>query len=891
MTTAKDWDDKSEFEEYRDTCKAVRDLAGKGVLAVMLRDEPMQKAASIGLELLQLVAQIENRYSQLKQQRNVLEFDDLLARTQTLLTDENYSQIQRNLARSTQLLMVDEFQDTDPLQVAIVKALRGEDWADQGLFVVGDFKQSIYRFRGAEPRVSSELRATLPEESRLSLTTNFRSQPAILDFVNALFHDAFSESYEPLAAHRPQLTPTPSVEFLWSEPAASSPEDEANSRLTKAGRARLQEARYIARRLAQLIDEGTHLVAETDEQGNPSTRPLQLGDIVILFRTLGDVALYEEALREYGLDYYLAGGHAFYTQQEIHDVMHLLRAVASPLDDLSLAGVLRSPMFALTDESLFWLVELGGSLNAGLFADELPEELSAAERAKVVRAASTLSELRQQKDQLLVAELLSHAIAVTGYDATLQTEFMGTRKWANVQKLIEQARTLDRTRPGDLHGFVTQLSEFVVRAPKEPLAATRAEGDVIRLMTIHYAKGLEFPLVVVPDLDRKGKSSDRNPVFDLQLGPLVPAEDKRDIVGWDLHRFVEQEQELEERKRLLYVACTRAADYLILSSSVEDLHQPKTDWMKFLGENFDLVTGAALKQLPSGYRLPEIRVIASEPKTDRKPEGPSRGADLQKLIAEAHQLAEAGRGVVPDEVAPIAADSRARKRFSFSRLTGELVVSRESRVASDEILKEPAAAESNEVDLDGRGLGSLVHAVLERLDFSQPVDDLLGLCEYLAPSYFEDEWNTAAVEASELVGTFLKSSRCAALAAARSVHREIEFILPWPVGQPSAEGRYLQGYIDCLYEDAEGGWHVLDYKSNRVPAAGVGELAKTYDLQMFVYHLACEQAIGVAPVESVLHFLRPGEEVRCTWNPSQIASMSEQVQQAIESVLNKPEPR
>ena len=335
VTTAKDWDDKSDFEEFRDNCKAVRDLVGKGVLSVALRDVPMQKAASIGLELLQLVAQIENRYTEIKRQRNVLEFDDLLARTQTLLTDDNYPQIQRNLARSTQLLMVDEFQDTDPLQVAIVKALRGEDWAEQGLFVVGDFKQSIYRFRGAEPRVSSELRATLPEESRLSLTTNFRSQPAILDFVNALFHDAFAESYDPLAAHRPQLTVTPSVEFLWSE----LPQEETNSRSGKAGRARLQEARYLARRLAQLIDEGTHLVAETDEQGNPSTRPLQLGDIVILFRTLGDVALYEEALREYGLDYYLAGGHAFYTQQEIHDVMHLLRAVASPLDDLSLAGV------------------------------------------------------------------------------------------------------------------------------------------------------------------------------------------------------------------------------------------------------------------------------------------------------------------------------------------------------------------------------------------------------------------------------------------------------------------------------------------------------------------------------------------------------------------------
>ncbi|NOZ38957.1 MAG: UvrD-helicase domain-containing protein, partial [Planctomycetes bacterium] len=887
VCTKKDWADEADYNAMRDACKAVRDLIDKSLLRYPLASEKLEAAAAIGLDLLQLVAEVSARYTDAKQQRNVLEFDDLLSRTEALLTDKRYPQVQQNLVRSTQLLMVDEFQDTDPLQVAIVKALRGDNWAEQGLFVVGDFKQSIYRFRGAEPRVSSELRATLPAESRLSLTTNFRSQPAVLDFVNALFHDAFAEGYEPLSAHRPQLSPTPAIEFLWAQPDANpqqsdnskSRENKGDRRLGDAARARMQEARFIARRLAQLLDEGEPLVVDTSHSSEPTARPLQLGDIAILLRSLSDVALYEEAFREYGLDYYLAGGHAFYAQQEIYDVLHLLRAIASPVDDLSLAGVLRSPMFALADETLFWLAEQGGTLNGGLFGDALPDELSPAERAKTLRAATTLGELRQQKDRRLVAQLLSQAIAATGYDATLLTEFLGQRKWANVQKLIEQARTLDRTRPGDLNGFVTQLSEFVLRAPKEPLAATRSEGDVIRIMTIHYAKGLEFPLVVVPDLDRPNFPGSRQPVFDEQLGPLVPSPEKQDLVGWDLHRFAEQEQEREERKRLLYVACTRAADYLLLSSSSADLQKPKSDWLKLLGEHFDLAQGTCLTKLPEGYATPEIRVTTDEPSTARKPVGPTRGADLQKLIAKTHQLAESGLGVVPPEVAPIAVNTQARKRFSFSRLSGTLeIASREPRVASKD--------KSN--DVEARALGTLVHAVLERINFAQPPTDLADLCEFLAPQHTESTTQTTTNEATRLVEIFLQSPRAATLSTAPQIHREVEFLLPWPLDKKSHQGRYLQGYIDCLYQDTSGDWHILDYKSNQVTAAEVPQAAEHYAMQMFVYSLACERALGVAPVESVLHFLRSSTEFEFQWTDAERLAMTNQIDHAMQSQM-KPQ--
>ncbi len=874
VCTKKDWDHLEQFNDYKAANEAVRKLLKKSPLLYSLENDSLLEAATTGHDLLHLVADVADAYTQVKQNQNVLEFDDLLLRAHQLLTDSRYPSIRKSLNRGARLLMVDEFQDTDPLQVAIVKAFCGDDWKQQGLFVVGDFKQSIYRFRGAEPRVSSELRATLPQENRLSLTTSFRSSPAVLDFVNALFHSAFSEPYEPLQASRSQVAPTPAVEFLWAL-GDGNEEEGSSSRLGATSRARVREARFIAKRLAQLIDSGEPLVATPSEQSD--VRPLQLGDIAILMRSLSDVAIYEEALREQGLDYYLAGGHAFYAQQEIYDVLHLLRAIASSADELSLAGVLRSPIFALEDETLFWLVQTQGSLNAGLTASTPPSNLSPEEQAKVARAATILGDLRTRKDRLLVAELLNEAIAQTGYDALLLCEFLGQRKMANLQKLVEQARVLDQRSPGDLNGFITQLSEFVVRTPKEPLAATQSDNAVIRIMTIHHAKGLEFPLVVVPDLNRKGRLGDHHPVLNKQLGPLVPAKKRGDRVGWDLHRFVENQQDEEERKRLLYVACTRAADYLLLSSSITDLEKPTSDWLKFLSKRFTLSSGRCVACLPEDYGNPLVQVTTEESSTEREIATKSRGTDLKKLVEKTRSLVASGGGSIPDSVPAIPVDVQARKRFSFSRLSGNIIREGQTQTKLSE-----RQTESSPVDPGN--FGSLVHAVLERINFAGN-NDIPALCNHLAFQYMKAGEQHAAKEATRLVENFLQSSRAAELAQAKEIRREVEFVLPWPPEQEPYEGRYLQGYIDCLYLDTAGGWHVLDYKSNQVDAAGVPKTAEHYAMQMAVYAAACQRALGAKPVESVLYFLRPETEFAFHWDDAEQVRLAEQIEQAIQQEL------
>jgi len=872
VCSAKDWRDPSDYARYRDAAKAFREeKIDNSILKQTIDLDAAHEAARLGLALVRLAGEVTQALDAAKARRNQLEFDDLLVRAHALLSrDED---LRRRATRGVQLLMVDEFQDTNPLQTRIIQAFCGPAWHDRGLFTVGDQKQSIYRFNGAEPRVSNELRQRLPARGQLSLTVNFRSQPAVVDFVNAIFGGEFPD-YEPLVARRRQATAPPAVEFLWTPgpksidalEAGPEPPAGASRRAGAARDARALEARWIARRLRQLVDAGAEIVVDA-KSGEP--RPLRWGDVAVLLRSLTDAQVYEEALRDAGIDYYLAGGHAFYAQQEIYDVLNLLTAVASRIDDIALAGALRSPLFALTDETLFWLVQSHDSLNAALDhaarGSALPAQLAPAEAEKLRRAVATIHRLRREKDRLLVAELLALALALTGYDAVLLAEFLGPRKVANVEKLVEQARAHDRTSPGDLQGFIVQLSEFVAHAPKEALAATQAEGDVVRLMTIHGAKGLEFPLVVLPDLERPRLAGGGQPVLDLELGPLVPIADREGWVGRNLYQRIEDLQDLEERKRLFYVACTRAADYLILSSAIDDLEHPKSDWLQLVDRSVSLVDGALRRPLPAGLAAPEVLVTASEPPAIGDAESRPRGPDLAKLVARARDQKSAAAASVPADAGEIPVERAARRRFSFSRITGALVgrsVERDDQPAplND---SEPARFAP-----DGRVLGNLVHAVLERIDFRQPAD-VRSWCDFLAPQWAPIDTPRYADRAAELVERFLATDRAARLAQAATLRREVEFLLAWPPGGAAWHGRYLHGYLDLLYQDADGRWRLLDYKTNRAADGHVPQIAARYELQMLAYSVACERTLGQPLAECTLVVLDAGAEHSYIWSKSQ----------------------
>ena len=261
------------------------------------------------------------------------------------------------------------------------------------------------------------------------------------------------------------------------------------------------EARCLARRLRERLDAGWPVF----DRATNATRRAHPGDVALLFRAMTDLWPYEAALADEGFDYHTIGGSAFYAQQEVHDVINLLSVVEDPFDAVALAGALRSPFFGVSDEGLFWLATTfeDGGLTAGIHRLDEIAGLSPRDRHRLTRALELLSRWRSAKDRVPMARLVARVLDESGFEAAVVCEFLGERKRANARKLVRLARRL--RPPGRLHAG--RIRRPVAGRPRERAARgagrhDRRTSDSIRLMSIHQAKGLEFPIVVLPDLAR-----------------------------------------------------------------------------------------------------------------------------------------------------------------------------------------------------------------------------------------------------------------------------------------------------------------------------------------------------------------------------------------------------
>jgi len=931
--TKRDWPSEDIYNDVKNTLADLRTLLEKLQKQLDYDPEHLIRGAEIGLCALRAAARVGTAYDEHKAQAGLLDFEDLLLGARNLLRD--HADVRRRTQAGIALLMVDEFQDTDPIQDDIVRLLCGDRLLSGGLFVVGDAKQSIYRFRRAEPRVFHKLRKKIPKAGRLPLSVNYRSQPEILAFVNAVFDGALGSEYEPLTAHVPQITKPPCVEFLFSvaggdaaESSETGAEDDGDQ---SAPARRRREGDWIARRITQLLgDKEPRVHFRNAATGRDELRIVQKRDIVVLFRAMSDVRYYEEALRQYGIDYYVVGGRAFFAQQEVFDVVNLCRFLDDIDDQVALVGVLRSPFFSLSDDALFAL----GEAPARSLYSEPPAHLAEEQRDRIRFAARVLGELREKKDRLPIAPLLNLAIDRTGYDSALLTEFLGARKLANLKKLIDMARQFDQSGLFTLADFVDRLGEAVADETHEPLAATHPESsDVIRLMSIHQAKGLEFPVVILADMDRPLNSQLPPARFDSDLGPLVSLPEKfgqkRGHPALVMHRLSEKAEDLAETQRLFYVAATRAADLLILSANLKQAGRASNPWLQLVSERFDLLTGQP-RQAPAtsgisilvkySRQLPDILVHQSAPKPielsiDKAPDRPSLNRFRELLDAAVPEpLPETLRIFPPDRLA--------RRRFSVSEIE---TVDAELRSAS------PAGPldRSDRTDDEAAGLtdltvaeqlGTLVHAAFERLDFKQPqeIAALIDACATASLAQVDDKTRNVAVKCVENV---IRSPLGAELAAARQIHREIDFLLTFPplrkggwdqprseiqgqtsiaTDSPDAGGSavpplhkggvtsqvatapfIISGTIDCLFESADGQWKIVDYKTGirdaKTPAA---ELLADYEIQLGLYGLAVEQLVHRLPDRIELVFVRQGVE-RVAFDPT-----AERLSEIINRVAN-----
>lgn len=826
---SKAWPDKAVYEPIKKALEAFREELRKQQLErFAAAPEALAEAVAVGRRFLRVAGEAARAYEARKRLHGVVDFQDLLLHARDLVRD--HAEVRARLRERYRFLLIDELQDTDPVQMELIEHLCGGGLTAGKLFAVGDYKQSIYRFRGAEVSLFQALRERVAHEGRQGLTVNFRSQPAVLDFVNALLGHRLPD-YEPLRAHHDQVNPGPCVEFLWAPAPAKY----------TAAEGRAIEAEWIARRIAGMIGREALVV---DRDAGTVLHPVRAGDVVLLFRAMSNVHLYEAALRRHGLNYYLVGGRAFFAQQEIYDLLNLQRALENPQDAVSLAGTLRSPFCCVSDEALFVLGRHRDGLWAGLLDESGDGRLPPDQRERVGRARRHLQRWRGLKDRLPIARLLGAVFADSGYDAATQLEFLADRKLANLWKLLDLARTFDRSGLFGLAEFIDRLGDLVRTQPREEQAATQPENaDVVRLMTIHQAKGLEFPVVIVPDVAAKGGDS-AQPVaaWDTRLGCVVrpPADEEPASFAdfaWRLRQARGAMEDWAEDLRTLYVACTRARDYLLLAAALPEDFQPGNAWMLTLAERFDLETGQCLApEVPEGER-PRIHVH------DRlhPPPAPPPPAPENAVSA------------VPPSLTP-PSQERSPPPAVVRLVT---IAQLETALQTKETLF--AGMIGNEACGPALAQGPaerMIRAVLRTWDFREPD----GWRPLLRQHVLAETADAVAREAEEMLECFAASALRRQLAEAVVCQREVEFLLN--LSGPGAPLPSLGGVIDCLWQDAAGQWHLVFYTTAAVSVAGRARHWRGREWSLVLAAEALRRQTGSGPASVTLHFLRDGGRVR-----------------------------
>lgn len=612
-------------------------------------------ARQYALEMALLLRRIDDKLHEEKQKMSALDFDDLELRALELL---QRPEVLTRSAERYKFFLVDEFQDTNGLQRQLLErlALQKARRESANLFIVGDRKQSIYGFRGADVAVFSEMTDTLLAAGGESkpLLLNFRSQPPLINFFNYLFRRLFEPKdevahrereelgyvdHEPSEARRELRDTGPLVELMITTEASGN-EDDPKAEQTS----RELDAEQLARRIVSLVDSGTDSANSSagiagdspapneeftqvtvtgnttafDESGRVARNASKVGfkysDIALLFRAMTHVQTYESVFRRANIPYQTVLGRGFYEREEITDLIQLLRFLDNKTDELALAAVLRSPLCGISDNALLalrcapWLDELDTDtadplrhftqtrkLYLALLRHRDIAYINDDEHELLDRAADMIKGLIARQHHYALSQLLRFAVAKSEYETVVAATFDGAQRLANVQRLFTLAERFEGSGAHLIRDFVRYVEEFEAIGSRESEGQIDEATNAVRLMTIHQAKGLEFPVVIIPDLQRSAKPPDNWVLLDRQRGLTLKVPDGRGklVAGFTYNSFERRHalREQFESMRLLYVAATRAQDRLILSGTTKDLDKLglKSDtWLNWIWQSLEL---------------------------------------------------------------------------------------------------------------------------------------------------------------------------------------------------------------------------------------------------------------------------------------------------------------
>ncbi|MFI5241959.1 MAG: UvrD-helicase domain-containing protein, partial [Gemmatimonadales bacterium] len=832
--------EEGQREAVKELVHAIKRVHAKATF----NDWPAQEA--LERELLPLkraiysaAAEVDRSYAEHKRAIGALDFHDLQLRAAALLAGN--PAVRAEYAERFRHILLDESQDTDELQFQIVESLRTPA---NTLFMVGDPKQAIYEFRGANPDVFLGAMSKLPHADQLQLAENFRSRPEIVAMINGVGHALLPAHFAEIDAradYAGEWLDAPAVSTIYSVQQQSSDDPRKFEPLSAA---RPREAAAVAEELARLLHD--HARARDPEKRELTWTTISPKHIAILFRTRTAIPYFERALADRGIPYVTASGQGFYERAEVLDCVMMLRAIAQPLDDLALAAILRSPFVGATDADLW-------RLRAPVAGNALPMWIALQTYAPLADFRTAFASLRTRVRGLPAAEALDDAIRTFVYEASLAAHQDGPAMLGNLAKLRRQLREMGSASALEAFAELQRSRELLTEESTAPLVGNA--DDVVVLTTIHQAKGLEWPVVCLPNLQsgKRGNALQFSP----RHGALLCAaldEAGNEVRPMSLAPIIEEMKERAEAedRRLLYVALTRARERLILSACVKESVAEAKEWTPD-GKSFTplaFLQASAADALASegereceGYRskVTYVRepVVARTMYGDGKPLAATWSPPLGDA---AHQAAQLPVVATPLslKVTELLEYRRCPQVYRFSQ---SLDIREHARHRAS--IRAGGAAESLPSPVE---LGTRVHALLERIRFDAG-DTGAEIARVLA-----GEDAKAQPAFARMLGAVLGGEIGDAVRSARRVERE------WPFAM-RVGGAMVAGVIDLAIQGQDGAWTVVDYKSNDFSGTGRFEyLAEYYAPQLELYAMALSRA-GIGTVSDCALLFLTGPRV------------------------------
>ena len=759
-------------------------------------------------------------------------FDGLLARARTLLRDHRL--IRERIKRDYRAILVDEFQDTDPVQYELILAIseclgkQATTWQEMALepgklFIVGDPKQSIYAFRRADIEAFDRVVQKIEQEGGTvqTLTTNFRSDAAVLGPVNDVFDRLFER--RPLvqpANVRLEVQPQRRLSTFDAGVRLQVTLPAQDERAFDAAGATRAEGETLARWLAE------------DVLSRPQIKP---GQVALLFRKLTQADTYVDALRRYGLPYVIEGEKHFYRRQEVIDFMNVLRVLDHPHDHVALAGALRSPLGGLPDRALYELRRFGGF---DYLRSEPLSEWNRPEVAAVKQLYGHLAWLHRQVAALPLAEALELIFDRLPILEIAAASLHGEQAVANLMKVKHTAAVLSDRPHLTLSGFVDLMVARIEEQPDEAESPLSEESsNAIQVLTIHKAKGLEFPVVVLPGLHQGSGRERELPVvtFDWSSGTYGLSLSGVHNFGAVLVHEKRTIREEAERRRVLYVGMTRAKDVLVLSGGATGRAAGET----VLGMLQDIGEGAVgapeTAALTVGASVIPHRTTTAPPrKRSSRFGGPSsmlRPEDPHGIAQLWTQREErwAGACRTPVHLTPSLMGAEAR---------------------SGSFPPAPSGADPE----TGKLLGVLAHRILEQWDYRVSPPALLDRIAPTIQRFIPEDAELASALSDtlrEILNQFIQSELYRRIAAATILGREVPFTMP------GEDGQIVHGVMDLIYRLDDRVW-IADYKTDAVTAKDAQERAERYRIQMTLYKTAVQKSLQLPTVSAQVLFLRCG---------------------------------